>query len=123
MAWNHWTQSGWVTSGRIGQSKWMGFDGDDDYIDLWTILNDLNNFSLLIKYKTLDTNYILSQAWSDAWDKVMSIKANWSDDWAIYFYNSDWNSIWIMNFPNDWEYTLLWIIVNWDNWYLYKNWK
>jgi len=120
MAWNHWTQSGWVTSGRIGQSKWMGFDGSDDYIDLWsTSIVDVatDNYTFVVKFKSNDNaaNKFL------IWKENCRLRIDWTVEWAWY----DWDTNSYLNSPsiNTWQWYTAAIVVDQSVWHtLYLDW-
>jgi len=126
--WNHWTQSGGVTSGRIGQSKWMGFDGVDDYISCFTDFWNSNQRTLSFKVKSNTKWNRQVMAWlqdsTDARFNFLVLREANSDYYKIYITSDLWQlSAEITNYTiknNNYEK----IVLSYNNWEVkfYVNW-
>ncbi len=119
------TDVAWVETNIGYQNKCASFNGSSSYVDCWTILNWISNFCISFWYNSKNASqwkYMISQAWSNSWDKIFAVYENWSSSF-VDFFNNNWNSIWTITFKSEAnKWINLIIIVNWNNAYLYKNW-
>jgi len=125
---NHWTQSGGVTSWRIGQSKWIGFNGSSQYIDCWvwpTITNAIT-ISARIKQTAWWTNFerIINKYQTNIWYEIQL-----SNTWVFQFEIWDSNAYatyycnWTKNLK-DWKWHFVCGTFDTTNWILlYVDWK
>lgn len=107
--WNHGTQSGWVSTGRIGQHKYMSFDWSDDYINSNYIIP---NWTTAWLYLVFDFKTSYTWVQSLIWNYWRTSNANhfetvfnvwlvlnfWLDDWTSY----SWTAIDISRYL-DWK--------------------
>ena len=127
--WNNGNQSGWVTSGRIGQSKWMGFDGSDYYISTNYIQWDWDfTFSWIAMTNDMSGNkqcFMWAKSWDSNWDYYMLIFRE--DKWWITFqydindsggqyFNSNWGS-------KNWKKYIFALTREWTTYKWYIDWK
>jgi len=129
---NDGTQSGGVTTSRIGLHEVMTFDGSDDKVNTTANISWYTNVSIsaIIKW-----DWALSHI-----QEVMNDRAwGWSETWIYIFHSdsaNDWefsvrtvnnNWIWdVVTFPTSfipvWEYAHICMTYNWSTVSVYKNW-